>query len=167
MIASIEGKPSYTAYSTGAQLSWDFPFSKETIDTAWRRIKDSTEFWAVLPPLVTQVELDEIKALSSLYTVEYVTSRVGDTCLQQTQRWLSNHGLRGDVTVTARKVEFIHRLRPIAMIDDKPDVITKALTQGLPCYTRDWAYNREIAGPRVSSITEFTHRVKLLTTVGV
>ena len=164
LAAVVSGKPAYTAYSTGAQLSWDFPYTPEVVASTWRRIIASTEFWATLPPLITPWETEEIKALSQLYTVEYVTSRVGTNCLQQTQRWLSNNGLRGDVTVTDRKVEFISRLAPVAMIDDKPDVVTKALSSGLRCYIRDWPYNRELAGPRVSSVSEYIHRVKQLTT---
>lgn len=167
LAGAVSGQPGHTAYSTGAQLSWDFPFSKRVIDDTWDTIKASKEFWASLPALCTPQEFAEIKALSSLYTVEYVTARVGDTALEQTRRWLTAHGLRGDVTVTARKVDFIRRLDPVAMIDDKPEVIVQALNAGLHCYTRDWPYNREVRGPRVSSVAEYIQRVQLLTAAPV
>lgn len=166
LMLSVQGKDTRDAYGTGAQLHWDFEnhgFSKDVINKAWDSVRASETFWTTLPTLLTTEERDEIRGLARDFTVKFVTSRVGLNVLQQTERWLSDRGLLvGTVIVAEDKVDIIKRFQPLAVIDDKPEVIEALLEYGVMCYIRDFPYNRHVAGPRVSSMTEFVARVYAL-----
>ena len=164
LLLALQGKDLHGAYSTGAQLQWSFDVPGDVLDNAWNTVNGSEDFWSNLPSLLTEIERQTLRVAAQQYDLRFLTSRPSSTARTQSERWLSKQGLLvGPVVVAADKLPLCRALNPVAIIDDKPDVITDMLSIGLPVYTRDWSYNRAVVGPRVSSVTEFLHRVHLLT----
>ena len=108
--------------TTLQQKKWDssFGMDAETEWGTWELVKRSTTFWATLEPLVTEETLGQIDSLRSWANIYFVTSRVGDTVLEQTSCWLKNSGIGWpNVIVTSAKGEIAHALKADYMIDDK------------------------------------------------
>ncbi len=107
---------------------WDYPqielgLTSELVSSKWEEIKKSHNFW---------LKLDELPGAHSLYTFKhehrtvpieyyYVTSRPGDTALEQTKHWLNDHGLfeDGTVIVNSAKCAIANLLDFNFYLDDK------------------------------------------------
>ena len=95
---------------------WDDFLDKET----WKSIKASSTFWRELSPLATADDFRRISTLRVHSDVYFVTARPGHHVLEQTKRWLFEHGVLGaDVILSQRKGDITSGLEASFLIDDK------------------------------------------------
>jgi len=106
--------------------TWDWleeTIGSEKVDRIWNRIKQDKNFWAELDPLVSRDEQAKIRELTQHHTMYFVTSRVGATAKQQTERWLSIYfGVNLNtptVLISTRKADAANALNADYTIDDK------------------------------------------------
>lgn len=96
---------------------------KDNDDRVWNHIKQSKTFWYDLAPLISYAEQDRIRHLSRSHTMYYVTSRVGATAKDQTERWLATYlgvALMTPTTIiSSRKADAANALKANYTIDDK------------------------------------------------
>lgn len=159
--------PGVPVTRTHEQPSWrGFPGMTETqVAAVWERIKTSRVFWLSLSPLITPAESERVNDLQIEHDVYFCTARVGKYAKNQTEDWLTDHGIwRPSVVISNRKGEFCKAVQADAAIDDKAanasfiDWNTDGRTRS---YLLDRPYNRvpqEFMASgvrRVSSLTEF------------
>jgi hypothetical protein len=159
----------YGVYSSGEQRTWrGSKLSKVERDMMWAVIDSRDDWWVTLPPLFTEGDhLAMHKLIEAGVVVYYVTNRFApDNVAKQTELWLIEHSLpvSGGVITTTEKAEFVDarfRADPsyelLGAIDDSPTNLQSYARLNLPCYVRDWRYNRHAVPhlPRVSSVAEF------------
>uniref|UniRef100_A0A6M3LYZ8 5' nucleotidase n=1 Tax=viral metagenome TaxID=1070528 RepID=A0A6M3LYZ8_9ZZZZ len=144
---------------------WHWPqhygYSSNQVEAAWGTVKASRTFWATLDPI--RASLDALHLVPKGARVYFVTSRVGDWALRQTQQWLSDHLLAywdveaWSALVCSDKEAAARALRLQFYIDDyHVNAADVARVRDCRSYLLDQPYNRvEMEGVvRVASVDE-------------
>ena len=145
--------------SSGTQQTWNFEAPPGAVASTWRVVDDSTSFWQLLPPLVTNQDVIAMRHLAERAGIFYVTGREdrNNDTFGQTRKWIQRLGLpHGTLILDGNKRRIAAGFNSlIGIVDDKPDVLLELSGNGYPVYAMDWPYNREVKTARVSSVAEF------------
>ena len=126
------------------------------------RLRDP-RFYADIP-VVAGAE-KAIAALIDAYTVKFISSRPQPTW-QMTGMWLAKHFPRALALLdpqeqfayyTERKAAYIHKLRPVAVIEDNPDRVHEIANRRIPVFKVGNRYQRSL--PRQTNF-RYVHEVK-------
>ena len=147
-------------WSSGSQKSWEFPFSKALSDACWNVIDEDPRWWARLPLIPTESEVQELHLLRRKANIVYLTGRLDKGDVEtRTRYWLSKHNFpEGKLDFATKKMDYLSSkgINPVSIIDDKPSTINVLHDSNYNIVARDWPYNRHLEGvPRVASISEW------------
>ncbi len=109
---------------------WSYPkyygYTANEVNATWDSIKADTTFWLNLAPYPTTLKFAHmLQSLTSHdgHDIYFITSRLGDRCKAQTERWLEIHGLalRPTVLISSDKAACCWALKLTAYLDDNFD----------------------------------------------
>lgn len=157
--------------SHGMQTTWnveDEPGSElttEMADQVWEEADADPMFWTKLLTCVSDGEKRDMhKLVHAGIKVLYCTSRGGQDPKVQSEMWIRRNGFpAGQVIVAKDKAEALRGLESrgaeiLAVIDDRPRLLSSLHKAGFYTVARDWPYNRgseTVCDARVSSVSEF------------
>lgn len=140
----------------------DFGITKKQYDTWFKGM--ASDFWADLPMLCTQEDIDAINKVSRWHSVYALTDTPCPDAIHQRNLWLFNNGIE-DVSVipTSDKQSVVKSLDITAMLDDSPKQLAKLNNCRFPhdfnLYHPIYPYNIGGAGEGVTSITDYLTRI--------
>ncbi len=141
------GKPR-PAINTWNYSTDQFGYTKDQDRAAWKAVMASGSFWRDLPPYKDTLEFLTTLRLMPV-RVTFITSRVGQDVLGQTQSWLDANGFpHAQVIISSNKGDTCRRIGVTHYIDDKNenclDVFNKNPGLRVVMYAQPW--NQEQPG---------------------
>ena len=135
----------------------DFGITKKQYDTWFKGM--ASDFWADLPMLCTQEDIDAINKVSRWHSVYALTDTPCSDAIHQRNLWLFNNGIE-DISVipTSTKAIAITSLDIEALLDDSPHQLSSA-SKVCNTYHPIYPYNIGGAGEGVTSITDYLTRI--------
>jgi len=92
--------------SGSQQSDWNldvaFGLSENQSSHIWGNIIEDRRFWAELPLMVTQVEMDRIVRMSEEFDTYFVTMRTGLAVKDQSEEWLRSCGIKNPSVIVSR-----------------------------------------------------------------
>jgi len=140
VLTEVAGPPVRPIRQSWMPDTWHWPptlgYDPEVIETAWRRVAASPDFWRGLPALPGASAC--LAALSRLARgragrqadVYFLTRRLGETAKAQTEQWLIDHGYHDTPTVlvTPGSKGWVARALALSvLIDDYPDNLVQTI----------------------------------------
>ena len=142
----------------------DFNITKKEYRNWFNNIESTPFFWANLPMLCTQEDIDNINKVSRHHSVYGITDTPGGDAIHQRNLWLFNNGVE-DVSVipTRHKAEIILSLNIEAMLDDSPQQLSSIANRlDIKLYHPIYPYTMKCAGDGVTSISDYLKRLDVI-----
>lgn len=157
-------------YTTRFQQVWDFDFDTSA---TWKSLKQTFNWWMTVPPLVSAGEIEAINQVLRNHQVYFITTRpstLGFHADQQARLWLQSTGITPHLmpveqviaTKGGTKGTVASGLGIEVFLDDHVDNLNDLKAAGVKAVCRDWPYNQDWDGPRVSRIHDFFKEEGLL-----